>query len=315
MRGAPPGGGSGIEHCRFARKGHRAADVNARCACEQDGEEFGRAVDREPADGFQREPLPVIEPQQRPQHRGVLDQQQHRRQAERETQREGKQRDLRVVRKQLGSENTESGLVLLAKQRAHEHGAAGSGHAGIDHPAGHQRVVPVGIARHEQPADHGACHHQRERDEDIAAKLPHAGAPAPAEEAREPVAQTGARAIDDEPGALGQHFEPEQRLAVKRGLTRDREAGDGGAVERGEREQVFVRYPAQPSALDPRDNRLKPLPFALALQPKAVGPQRGMFGGGDFGTGGGAEPAAQAADEVGGGRSAHPKLPSRLTAR
>ena len=179
-----------------------------------------------------------------------------------------------LLREQVGGEHRQpfAALGAGAASRAAPRGSA-PGRAAVGELAGDQRVVPVAVARDEQPADRGAGDHHRERDAQLEPDRAHRRAPFAAEEAPQPADQRGARAVDLEPGAPHQRFEIGQRAGIERGLARDREARGGLAVEHRQREQVLVGDAPQAVLLERDDDRLEPPPVGLALEPEAVGAQ------------------------------------------
>ena len=279
----------------------------------QDREQFGGAVDHQPRGEIGQQPGAVEQPQHRPQPAHVVDQQQQRRHRESEAEREGEDRDLRIVVEQCGRKQPQSVLALAAIEGRAQRRAARAGDAGIAAVARDQCGVPAWIARHQHPADDRSRDHHRQGDGQIEPHPAHRPAPAAAEEPPQPAAQPDARAINQEPGALGQPFEIGQRAGVERSFARDRQAGGDRAVQHRQGEQVLVRNAREPPGFHARDDGFQPLPVRLAFQPEAVRAQcRLLHGENRLGRLG--EPAT---DSLCQSRNwdAHPIPPERLIAR
>lgn len=242
-----------------------------------------------------------------------MDQQQDGRQTEREAEGEAQDRDLRVVAEQGGGEHAHPVLALVSEKGRAQRLAACPGHALVGEASRHERIVPLRIGRDQEPADGDARDHQQQGEQQVDAEAAHRRAPFPAEEAPEPRPERGARAIDQEPRALGQRFEIGNERGVERSLAGNGEARRDGPIERGQCQQVFVRKPAHPPRFHATNDAFQPLPVGFPLKPEAVGTQRCLFRR-DRLFGRLREPAADLAGDSS-RNPVHPILPSRLIAR
>ncbi|KAG5730561.1 hypothetical protein E4T56_gene20821, partial [Termitomyces sp. T112] len=128
-RGAPARRRRAGHHRQLAGKGDGAADMDAAGPGQQDGEQFGRAMDGDPCGKVEKQTLPVKQPEHRAQHPAVLKQQHHAGQADGKAQREAQDRDLGIMAEQIGGKSGRRVLILSAEQGVAQLFGTGAGMA------------------------------------------------------------------------------------------------------------------------------------------------------------------------------------------
>ena len=241
---------------------------------EQNREQLGRAVNRQPADKIDRQAALRKHPEHRAEQCHIVNQQQDTGDGKGKAERKSEDRDLRVVAEQKGREHTQSVAFLPAKKRAAQGFCARAWHPDIRKVARHQGVKPVAVAGDQYIANRGSRDHHEQRNPDIELDRAHRPAPATAKKTAEPAAETGLGAIDQKIGAQRQPFEIVDQAGIERIFPGNRQARQQRPVKRRQGEHVVIRQAPGLALLHFRDNIFQTRPVRFPLQPETIAAQQ-----------------------------------------
>ena len=194
------------------------------CGARQDDRaELGRAMDEQPAGEAEAQALGHEHRIHGAEEHAVAGDQEEGGDGESEAERERQDRDLRIVREEIGGEYFEPALIGgVVKGRAEILG--GGVHVTPARHFGRDECVEPGrIAGHEEIAGKRAGKEQRRDQQGLANNAAHRGGPAMGEEAADLPPERIAAAVEDEISAGGKALEIGGHRRVERGFARDRQ--------------------------------------------------------------------------------------------